>query len=356
MRYVVADDESVPKTSKDHLILVPDQSQPYGSVVSRPVVTGAALGPDWAHGRNLHGRLVDTVEGELLKVVYQTKVKRFLSPEEFRGLSKLETLPFTNGSSTNSGSMSPVNNWPVYVELTNDEIYGCDLVVSAVGVEANFNPFNKNRGDEGVSTSAALTDDDDDDGNNNTEEVIKPSVFGASFDRVSMELGGGLLIDEQMRTSWKDVYAAGDCAYANWTWSPHWFQMRLWNQARQMGFHAAKCMFCHTRGDENVPLDFSFELFTHVTYFFGFKVVLLGRFNGQGMNLSASDTYLLMRVTRGREFIKCIMQSGRMQGAILIGETDLEETLENLILNQIDLTNLEDRLLDPDIDLSDYFD
>lgn len=50
------------------------------------------------------------------------------------------------------------------------------------------------------------------------------------------------------------------------------------------------------------------------------------------------------------------MKSGRMQGAILIGETDLEETLENLILNQIDLTNLEDRLLDPDIDLSDYFD
>ncbi|VDP69547.1 unnamed protein product [Schistosoma mattheei] len=74
------------------------------------------------------------------------------------------------------------------------------------------------------------------------------------------------------------------------------------------------------------------------------------------MNLSASDTYLLMRVTRGREFIKCVMKSGRMQGAILIGETDLEETLENLILNQIDLTNLEDRLLDPDIDLSDYFD
>ena len=45
-----------------------------------------------------------------------------------------------------------------------------------------------------------------------------------------------------------------------------------------------------------------------------------------------------------------------MCGAILIGETDLEETFENLILNQIDLTNLKDHLLEPGIDIEDYFD
>ncbi|XP_018651156.1 hypothetical protein Smp_168760 [Schistosoma mansoni] len=256
-----------------------------------------------------------TAEDHLMLVVYQTKIKQFLSPKEFHDLSRLETLPFTDKSDDN---VSSVNDWPVYVELTNGEIYGCDLVVSAVGVEANLKPLNR------LSSNVDNTTHND--------------------------------VNEQMETSWKDVYAAGDCAYANWTWSPHWFQMKLWSQARQMGFQAAKSMFCHSQGDHNIPLDFSFELFTHVTYFFGFKIVLLGRFNGQGMDLSAPDTYLLMRVTRGREFIKCIMQSGRMQGAILIGETDLEETLENLILNQIDLTNLEDRLLDPDIDLSDYFD
>nr|CAH8847390.1 unnamed protein product [Trichobilharzia regenti] len=356
MRYVVAGNDSVEdisETSKGHLILVPVQNQPLESHISKPQVTGAALGPDWAHGRNLLGRLTNTVDGGLLKVVYQAKIKTLLSPEEFLGKKRSETLPLPNGNITDNGSVIPVDDWPVYVELTNNEIYGCDLVVSAIGVEANFSPFNKNnRGDTDTDASAHKNSGNDD----NEADTTKSLVFGCSFDRVSMRLGGGLLIDEQMRTSCKDVYAAGDCAYAHWTWSPHWFQMRLWNQARQMGFHAAKCMFCHTNGDTNVPLDFSFELFTHVTYFFGFKVVLLGRFNGQGMNLSDPDTYILMRVTRGREFIKCIMQSGRMHGAVLIGETDLEETLENLILNQIDLTNLEDHLLDPDVDLSDYFD
>lgn len=50
------------------------------------------------------------------------------------------------------------------------------------------------------------------------------------------------------------------------------------------------------------------------------------------------------------------MKDGRMYGAILIGETDLEETFENLILNQMDLTQFGEDLLDPNIDIEDYFD
>lgn len=45
-----------------------------------------------------------------------------------------------------------------------------------------------------------------------------------------------------------------------------------------------------------------------------------------------------------------------MVGAVLIGETDLEETFENLILNQMDLTVYGEELLNPDIDIEDYFD
>lgn len=45
-----------------------------------------------------------------------------------------------------------------------------------------------------------------------------------------------------------------------------------------------------------------------------------------------------------------------MVGAVLIGETDLEETFENLILNQMDLTAYGEELLNPDIDIEDYFD
>lgn len=31
--------------------------------------------------------------------------------------------------------------WPVYVELTNGKIYGCDFIVSATGVVPNVKPF-----------------------------------------------------------------------------------------------------------------------------------------------------------------------------------------------------------------------
>lgn len=50
------------------------------------------------------------------------------------------------------------------------------------------------------------------------------------------------------------------------------------------------------------------------------------------------------------------MQNGRMMGAVLIGETDLEETFENLILNQMNLSSYGEDLLDPNIDIEDYFD
>ena len=139
---------------------------------------------------------------------------------------------------------------------------------------------------------------------------------------------------------------------AGWTWSKHWMQMRLWTQARQMGMFAAKCMFHHTIR-EPLDLDFCFEMFAHVTSFFGQKVVLLGLFKGQRLD----DKYsLLVRVTPGKEYVKVVLEEGRMQGAVLIGDTDLEETFENLILNQMDLSEYGEDLLNPDIDIEDYFD
>lgn len=334
MQYVVAsapskDNEAEAHSHGSRLLLVPaDKNQPGDDVhQSGSGYAGTALGPDWAHGQVLRGQLRDNAENQLLKVVYQVQVRRILDPLVCKSENLNVVDPFVATSSS-----SPDERWPVYVELTNGDVYGCDLVVSAVGVEASFQP------------------------NRSAVTVTTDQFFGTAFSLASPSDGAGILVDDQMRSDVPNVYAAGDCSYANWTWAPHWFQMRLWSQARQMGFQAAKCMFGHSQGESLVPLDFSFELFTHVTYFFGFKVVLLGLYNGQGLDLTSPECYLLIRVTPNKEYIKCVMRSGRMQGALLIGDTDLEETFENLIINQIDLTHLEDSLLDPNIDLGDYFD
>lgn len=95
------------------------------------------------------------------------------------------------------------------------------------------------------------------------------------------------------------------------------------------------------------------ELLQKNDLFILMQVVLLGKYNAQGLG---ADHELMLRCTRGQEYVKVVMQNGRMMGAVLIGETDLEETFENLILNQMDLSSYGEDLLDPDIDIEDYFD
>lgn len=160
-------------------------------------------------------------------------------------------------------------------------------------------------------------------------------------------------VNELMLTNLPYIYAAGDVCAANWPQAEHWFQMRLWTQARQMGCMAGRSMAA-AFNKETIYQDFCFELFGHCTQLFGYPVVLLGRFNAQG--LPTSECELLLRSTPGKEYIKFVLHQGRLRGAILIGNTELAETCENLILNGTDLTPFGDDILNPDIDIEDYFD
>ncbi|KAM9327427.1 pyridine nucleotide-disulfide oxidoreductase domain-containing protein 1 isoform 2-T2 [Pholidichthys leucotaenia] len=260
-----------------------------------PTEPGSALGPDWHEGIILRG--AEKV-ARRVSVEYQCELEKIFTSEELQ-----QTVTPDSGS------------WPVYVQLTNGRMLGCDFVVSATGVVPNTEPFLH--------------------GNN----------FAVAED-------GGLQVDGQMMTSEPDVYAAGDVCTACWEHSPLWQQMRLWTQARQMGWYAGRCMAAHFLS-ESIELDFCFELFSHITKFFNYKVVLLGKFNAQGLG---ADHELLVRCTKGHEYVKVVLSRGRMMGAVLIGETDLEETFENLILNQMDLTLYGEDLLNPSIDIEDYFD
>mmetsp|Transcript_4853 Transcript_4853/g.13607 ORF Transcript_4853/g.13607 Transcript_4853/m.13607 type:complete len:151 (-) Transcript_4853:50-502(-) len=150
--------------------------------------------------------------------------------------------------------------------------------------------------------------------------------------------------------------------------------MRLWTQALTMGAYAGQCM-AGVAADHG--LSFQFELFTHVTRFFGMKVVLLGRYNGQGLEGEPDDDFVsysrqleaplepcgCCRVVQpasesqsGATFVRVLLLRGRMRGAVLVGDTGLEETFENLILDGLDLSAFGPRLLDPEVDLEAYFD
>jgi hypothetical protein len=289
---------------------------------------------------------------------------------------------------------------------------------------------------------------------------------------------GGLLVNNFMQTTGSQhIYAAGDAATVVWPQlvrrfgagghgspngcaaeshgarsargtapelqPPLWFQLRLWNQARQQALYAARCMAGQVDSLEADDGGVAFELFGHVTRFLGFKVALLGLYNGQGLrgahtqairrllvaerephppsrvrssarvgcsgdgrggrgaeqrprsageedeaSKPAPPTLLLagsacvqgptprgisrpmlhpagspasadpataapqevqlsvqVRVTPGVEYAKVVLLGGRVVGALLVGETDLEETMENLALNRLPVTTTRRRLL-----------
>ncbi|KAH8262650.1 hypothetical protein KR026_005363 [Drosophila bipectinata] len=250
---------------------------------------GAALGPDWHRTFDLSGA-AKSGDKILPKIYYKSHIQNYQDLPDGRLAIK---LGHDDGSS--------------------EEVI-CDFIVSATGVQ--------------------------------------PRHEYTSDSPITLASDGGLAVDEMMRTNLPDVYAAGDVCTASWSPAPHWFQMRLWTQARQMGSMAGRSMAATSEG-ETVYQDFCFELFGHVTQLFGFPVVLLGRFNGQDLG---RDYEILVRCTRNKEYIKFVLQNGKLRGAILIGDTDLAETCENLILNGINLEPYGDDILNPDIDIEDYFD
>lgn len=256
--------------------------------------SGAALGPDWHTLFDLTGSVRQIPKA--VKIHYGTVVK------EITRISKNEN----DGSDT---------EFPLRIALNNGDVIDCDFLVSATGVNPAIN-------------------------------------FSITDNTFKMGPDGGIFVNELMETSVGSVYAAGDVCYAGWEWAPQWFQMRLWTQARQMGAMAGKAMAAHFK-DQEVTQDFCFELFGHVTQLFGYQVVLLGKYNGQGLD---NKYEALVRTTRDMEYIKYVLKDGRLQGAILIGDTELEETAENLISNQLDLTPYGDDILNPDIDIEDFFD
>lgn len=254
---------------------------------------GAALGPDWHRQLNMVGN--GRPLSEKVAIHYQCEVQEVKTGGEGDKL----TIQLTNG----------------------ETLEDVDFVVSATGVLPRV-------------------------------DVTIDQPFKLAAD-------GGIAVDRMMRTNVEGIYAAGDCCTADWDKSEHWFQMRLWTQARQLGMMAGKSMAMAAQQqkdedlDEELQQDFCFEFFGHVTKLFGFQIVLLGRYNGQGLG---SDYEVVVRVTKDKEYIKLVLVDGRLKGALLIGETGLEETFENLLLNQLDLTPFGDDILNPDVDIEDYFD
>ncbi|KAK5579377.1 hypothetical protein RB653_009059 [Dictyostelium firmibasis] len=310
---------------------------------------GSALGPQWyskynfttSDEYNKSNQEKKYNFNENVNIQYSTFLDEIYSKDD----EKLKEELINNNNDNNE------DDWPVYVKLSNGKLYGCNFIISATGV---------------IPNSTILTKGNN---SNNSNDIIKLSNDGA------------IIVNEQMKTSVDRIYASGDVCSIDWSESEVWFQMRLWSQARTQGRYTAQCIanesVKNTPQHDNldqISTSFEFELFAHATKFFGFKVIMLGLYNGQGLNLNninqqqqqheenkenkenEDDIKIYTREIVGEQYVKVILKNGRLIGSLLIGDTDLEETFENLILNQIDLSRYGAEILNPEIDIEDYFD
>lgn len=272
---------------------------------------GYSLGPNWLYYEQ---RSDNKTPGSWLRGCLSTKKVHVLTNCHVLSVhcSNVETNNIFDSNSRQ-------NICPVSIELSKyPHTLDCDWLISAVGVEPN------------------------------TEFLQSTPLHLSPEDK-------GILVNCKMETNLENVYAAGDCCkVVDKECSKWWFQMRLWSQAFFMGKVAAHSLL-ETGEDHSIY----FELFTHVTEFFGTKVVLLGCYNADTLE---SDFELVTYRTprnvapRERKFIRVVLYKGRMYGAVLIGETDLEDTYENLILSGLNVEEMKEALVSPEMGMDDYFD
>ena len=65
-----------------------------------------------------------------IQIEYKCEVKRILERDEY--LRELGQVP------------QEEHEWPVYAELSNGKIFGCDFIISATGVAPATHVFTKN--------------------------------------------------------------------------------------------------------------------------------------------------------------------------------------------------------------------
>lgn len=268
---------------------------------------GAALGPEWLAKSKMMDAILDTrrgLQGSLVMNYEQSVVATRDGPAgPWVGLNgihlHLDLHPDLHSiiAETQSQREDTATSYPLYVLTSENKIIGCDFLVSATGVT----PCVDYLGSEFLRVtspyqsplpSAVILADRNADSSAGTVHTVKHGFSEEVVERY----GGALVINNIMQTSVQGVYAAGDCCHynAHLSLSPtssfsssdpegdltsssyndataglHWFQMRLWTQARSMGTYAAQCM-CGQ--NEDLGGDMFFEIFAHVTRFFGHKV------------------------------------------------------------------------------------
>ncbi len=152
-----------------------------------------------------------------------------------------------------------------------------------------------------------------------------------------LEIEEGIVVDEHMRTSVEDVYAAGDITRFFDTITGRYEQNGSWGSAKNQGQVAATNM---AAGEPVEPFRWvSSYSITH----FDFPFLSFG-------HPTIGDRYI--EANHGeRDWRRIAIRDDRIVGGVLIGNLAPQSTLKRLMREEATIAGYEDALLEPSIDL-----
>lgn len=153
-----------------------------------------------------------------------------------------------------------------------------------------------------------------------------------------VEVNRGVVVDDSMATSVKEVYAAGDVAEARDFFTGSKNPMPIWPDAYIQGDIAGTSMAGGTKS-------YAGGLSMNSIEFFKVSTISMGITNPSDPAEYEVLTYL---DTENYQYRKIVLQGDLLVGAVLVGNVDRAGICAGLIREKVDVTPFKDRLLAPD--------
>ena len=161
----------------------------------------------------------------------------------------------------------------------------------------------------------------------------------------------GILVNEFLQTDQTDIYAAGDVAQVYDPLSGKHILDSLWNPAREQGYFAGLNMTGERR-------TYRKEIAYNVTRLAGVTTTIIGTVGGEITDADMldiargdSETFrqlpnaIALRSGSDINHVRLLIGETTLVGALVMGDQTLSRPLKELILNQVDISQIRDRLL-----------
>ncbi len=153
-----------------------------------------------------------------------------------------------------------------------------------------------------------------------------------------VEVNRGIVVDNSMATSVKDIYAAGDVAEAADFFSGQKNPMPIWPDAYIQGDIAGTAMAGGAK-------DYEGGLAMNSIEFFKVSTISMGVTNP--LNPAEYEIHTYQDI-QNYQYRKIVLQDNRLVGAVLVGNVDRAGIFAGLIREKVDMTPFKDSLLSPD--------